>query len=88
MPIKQKAVQEIGVVQTTNRIERVFVEIRRGTGPMGWFVNVASVDRIIYSILQRFNLEWRNGSLRIFTQAAWHHWRKVRVAGMSRNAIR
>jgi hypothetical protein len=24
------------------------------------FVNVASVDRIIYSIFQRFNLEWRN----------------------------
>jgi hypothetical protein len=24
------------------------------------FVNVASVDRIIYSIFQRFSLEWKN----------------------------
>jgi len=34
------------------------------------FVNVASVDRIIYSIFQRFNLEWKNGTLKLFTQAA------------------
>jgi len=34
------------------------------------FVNVASVDRIIYSILQRFNLEWKNRTLKLFTQAA------------------
>ncbi len=38
------------------------------------FVNVASVDRIIYSIstiqFQRFNLERRNRTLRVFTQAA------------------
>ena len=32
--------------------------------------NVQSVDRIIYSILQRFNLEWKTRTLRIFTQAA------------------
>jgi hypothetical protein len=25
---------------------------------------------IIYSIFQRFNLEWRNRTLRVFTQAA------------------
>ena len=34
------------------------------------FVNVASVDRIIYSIFQRFNLEWQNRTLKLFTQAA------------------
>jgi hypothetical protein len=34
------------------------------------FVNVASVDRIIYSIFHRFNLEWRNRTLQVFTQAA------------------
>jgi hypothetical protein len=34
------------------------------------FVNVARVDRIIYSIFHRFNLEWRNRTLRVFTQAA------------------
>jgi len=45
-------------LRTTNLIERVFVEVRRRTRPMVCFVNVASVDRIIYSIFQHFNLEW------------------------------
>ena len=57
-------------LRTTNLIERIFVEVRRRTRPMVCFVNVASVDRIIYSIFQRFNLEWRNRTLRVFTQAA------------------
>jgi len=39
-------------------IERCFVEVRRRTRPMVCFVNVKSVDRIIYSIFQRFT---RNG---------------------------
>src|SRR5262249_51381004 len=46
-------------LRTTNVIERCFVEVRRRTRPMVCFVNVESVDRIIYSIFQRFNLEWR-----------------------------
>jgi transposase-like protein len=57
-------------LRTTNVIERVFVEVRRRTRPMVCFVNVASVDRIIYSIFHRFNLEWRNRTLQVFTQAA------------------
>jgi putative transposase len=57
-------------LRTTNLIERVFVEVRRRTRPMVCFVNVASVDRIIYSIFHRFNLEWRNRTLKVFTQAA------------------
>ena len=57
-------------LRTTNVIERVFVEVRRRTRPMVCFVNVASVDRIIYSIFQRFNLEWRDRTLKVFTQAA------------------
>ena len=57
-------------LRTTNIIERVFVEVRRRTRPMVCFVNVASVDRIIYSIFHRFNLEWRNRTLKVFTQAA------------------
>jgi hypothetical protein len=28
------------------------------------------VQRIIYSIFHRFNLEWRNRTLQVFTQAA------------------
>jgi putative transposase len=38
--------------------------------PMVCFVNVESVDRIIYSIFQRFNLEWKTRTLSAFTQAA------------------
>jgi transposase-like protein len=57
-------------LRTTNVIERVFVEVRRRTRPMVCFVNVASMDRIIYSIFHRFNLEWRNRTLQVFTQAA------------------
>ena len=57
-------------LRTTNIIERCFVEVRRRTRPMVCSVNVASVDRIIYSIFQRFNLEWKNRTLKLFTQAA------------------
>ena len=46
-------------LRTTNVIERCFVEVRRRTRPIVCFVNVESVDRIIYSIFQRFNLEWK-----------------------------
>jgi putative transposase len=57
-------------MRTTNVIERCFVEVRRRTRPMVCFVNIKSVDRIIYSIFQRFNLEWKNRTLNLFTQAA------------------
>ena len=49
-------------------IERCFVEVRRRTRPMVCFVNVESVDRIIYSIFQRFNLEWKTRTLSVFTR--------------------
>jgi putative transposase len=57
-------------LRTTNIIERCFVEVRRRTRPMVCFINVESVDRIIYSIFQRFNLEWKTRTLKLFTQAA------------------
>jgi putative transposase len=57
-------------LRTTNSIERCFVEVRRRTRPMVCFVNVKSVDRIIYSIFNRFNLEWSQRALPAFTQAA------------------
>ena len=44
------------------------MEVRRRTRPMVCFVNVESVDRIIYSIFQRFNLEWKTRTLSVFTQ--------------------
>jgi putative transposase len=56
--------------RTTNVIERCFVEVRRRTRPMVCFVNVESVNRIICSIFQRFNLEWKTCTLNLFTQAA------------------
>lgn len=57
-------------LRTTNVIERCFVEVRRRTRPMVCFVNVQSVERIIVSIFNRFNLEWTQRTLRQFTQAA------------------
>jgi putative transposase len=57
-------------LRTTNVIERCFVEVRRRTRPMVCFVNVQSVERIIFSIVNRFNLEWRRRTLRQFTQVA------------------
>ena len=57
-------------LRTTNVIERCFVEVRRRTRPMVCFVNVDSVDRIIFSIFNHFNEDWRNRILQTFTQAA------------------
>jgi putative transposase len=57
-------------LRTTNVIERCFVEVRRRMRPMVCFVNVKSVDRIIYSIFQRFTLEWKTRTLNLFTHAA------------------
>jgi transposase-like protein len=56
--------------RTTNIIERCFVEVRRRTRAMACFVNVKSADRIICSIFQRFSLEWKARTLKLFTQAA------------------
>jgi putative transposase len=53
---------------TTNAIERCFVEVRRRTRPMGVFTNVQSVDRILYAIFNRFNEDWQNHTLQLFTQ--------------------
>ena len=57
-------------LRSTNIIERCFVEVRRRTRPMVVFTNVASVDRIIYAIFSRFNEDWKNHTLELFTQAA------------------
>ena len=59
-------------LRTTNAIERCFVEVRRRTRPMVCFVNVESVDRIIYAIFNGLNenVRWKNRPLQLFTQAA------------------
>lgn len=60
-------------LRTTNVIERCFVEVRRRTRPIVVFTNVASVERIIYAIFSRFNEDWKNHTLELFTQAACRH---------------
>jgi putative transposase len=57
-------------LRTTNAIERCFVEVRRRTRPMVLFTNLQSVERILYAIFYRFNQQWQNHTLRLFTQAA------------------
>lgn len=57
-------------LRTTNAIERCFVEVRRRTRPMIVFTNAQSVNRIIYAIFSRFNQDWKNHTLKVFTQAA------------------
>ena len=34
------------------------------------FVNIQSVDRIVYAIFNRFNLDWQKPTLSLFTHAA------------------
>jgi len=50
-----------------NAIEHCVVEVRRRTRPMVVFANVASVERIIYAIFQRFNQQWQNHTFALFT---------------------
>jgi hypothetical protein len=59
-------------LRTTNVIERCFVEVRRRTRPMVCFVNVQSVDRIIYAIFNglKESVRWQNRTLQLFTHAA------------------
>ena len=59
-------------LRTTYVLERCFVEVRRHARPVVSFVNVASVERIIHAIFNGLNEkpEWKNRTLRLFTQAA------------------
>lgn len=54
-------------VRTTNAIERAFREVRRRTRPMSCFQNPASVDRIIYGVINHLNSTWREKPLPEFT---------------------
>ncbi|HWP86065.1 MAG TPA: transposase [Terriglobia bacterium] len=57
-------------LRTTIVIERCFVKMRRRTRPMVCFGNSHSVDRIVFSIFNRMNPQWKNRTLRLFIQAA------------------
>lgn len=54
-------------VRTTNAIERAFREVRRRTRPMSCFQNPASVDRIIYAVINHLNSSWKEKPLPQFT---------------------
>lgn len=47
-------------IRTTNAIERMFREVRRRIRPMNCFENCSSVERIIFSVFNRFNGVWEN----------------------------
>ncbi len=51
-------------------VERGSVEAHRRTRRMVCFANVQRVDRMIFSIFNRHNEDWRNRALQIFTHPA------------------
>ena len=59
-------------LRTTNAIQRCFVQVGRRTRPLVCFLNLASVDRIIYAIFKGMNEKYpgKNRTLRLLTQAA------------------
>ena len=57
-------------IYTTNVIERQFKEVRRRTNVFSCFSNIASCDRIIYAIFTHINNNWKDRSLKDFTQFA------------------
>jgi len=54
-------------IRTTNAIERAFREVRRRTRPMSCFQNQASVDRIIYGVINYLNSSWKEKAIPQFT---------------------
>jgi transposase-like protein len=57
-------------IRTTNVIERQFKEVRRRTNVFSCFSNIASCDRIIYAIFTHINNNWKERTLKDFTQFA------------------
>jgi len=55
-------------IRTTNVIERSFREIRRRTRTISCFTNGASVDRIIFGVINHLNKNWKDKPIIKFTQ--------------------
>lgn len=53
-------------LRTTNAIERLFKELRRRTRPMSLFANVASCERIIFSLFNKYNKKWKEHRYVVF----------------------
>lgn len=55
-------------IRTTNVIERSFREVRRRTRTISCFTNGASVDRIIFGVINHLNKSWMDKLILKFTQ--------------------
>jgi len=55
-------------LRTTNVIERLFVEVRRRIRTMCAFTTRDSCERILFSVFDRMNNQWRKHPLKTFTQ--------------------
>lgn len=55
-------------LRTTNVIERLFVEVRRRIRTMCAFTTRGSCERILFSVFDRMNNQWRKHPLKTFTQ--------------------
>jgi transposase-like protein len=55
-------------IRTTNVIERSFREVRRRTRTISCFTNGASVDRIIFGVINHLNNSWKDKPILNFTQ--------------------
>ncbi|MEO0107465.1 MAG: transposase, partial [candidate division WOR-3 bacterium] len=53
-------------LRTTNAIERLFKELRRRTRPMSLFANVASCERIIFALFNKYNNKWKEHRYVVF----------------------
>ena len=73
-------------IRTTNLVERMFREMRRGTRPMDVFANVESAERIMMGIGQQLNEAWRPASrIRCVTAVPRrYHQVSSRLSGVNR----
>ena len=55
-------------LRTTNIIERAFREARRRTRTMSCFNNLASIERIVFAVLNHLNDQWGKTPVYEFTQ--------------------
>jgi putative transposase len=58
-------------IRTTNVIERSFREVRRRTRTISCFINGASVDRIIFGVIDHLNKNWKDKPILKFTRDLW-----------------
>ncbi|NQT82950.1 transposase [bacterium] len=65
LPFLRCHVEHRRIIRTTNVIERLFREVRRRLKVMGTFSDVASCNRIMYSLFAYHNTRWTRTCYRI-----------------------